>query len=87
MPTSPQSEVRRRVKAHRERLRGQRVEPGQAIRTGHGDDATVAEMDHGLPGGQQLLFAQRIAVVLGRVTDRPGQLRERVAHLESDHPA
>ena len=61
----------------REALREQRVEPGQAIGAGDGDDIPIGEVDDGASACLTLdecaLLAQRVAVVLRRVADGTGE--------------
>ncbi len=53
----------------RDRLRGERVEPGQPVLARDGEHRAVGQVDDGLTGCKPLLLAERVAVVLRRGAD------------------
>src|SRR5690606_37056604 len=64
----------------RDRLRGERVEEAQPVGAGDRHDVTVGEVDDGSPGRQRPLFADRVAVVLGRLAHSTGPRCEGGGH-------
>jgi len=71
-----------------QRLRGERVQPGEPVRPAHHRHAQVGEVDDGAARGERPLLADGVAVVEGhagvrRDADdgaRPGQQRAAVGH-------
>ena len=64
-----------------EALRRERVEPGEPVGPGHRDHGPVRQVDDGGPGCELPLLTERVAVVLGRGTDRAGASLEGVRPL------
>src|SRR5690606_36680784 len=64
----------------RDRLCRERVEPAEPVGARDGDDLAVGEVDDGGTGCEGPLFADRVAVVLGRVADGAGPCGERGGH-------
>ncbi len=63
------------------RLRGERVDPGEAVGTSDGQHGTVRQIHHGGARREGALFAERVAVVLGRGANRTG-LRAEAARCD-----